>query len=229
MKSKLVVMLTQNDITLKNALSLFEKCQDLPVKYWGFKNIGLPENDMSELIATIKKANKKAVLEVVTYTEESCMEMAKFACDYGFDYLIGTLYYPKVWEYLKFKQIIYHPFVGNVYENPSILTGSPQSMVSQADYFYEKGIQGVNLLAYRYCGGNPEYLAKQIVKQIKTKTLLAGSIDSVERIKIVNNINPWGFTIGSALVTEKFVKGGGYRANLEKVIEIMDSLESQVA
>ncbi len=41
MNNNLIVMLTNNDVTVENALRLFEELKDLPVQYWGFKDVGL--------------------------------------------------------------------------------------------------------------------------------------------------------------------------------------------
>jgi len=38
----LIVMLTYNDQTIPDALQVFGNCKDLPVKFWGFKDVGLP-------------------------------------------------------------------------------------------------------------------------------------------------------------------------------------------
>jgi hypothetical protein len=154
------------------------------------------------------------------------MAAAKFASKNGFDYLIGTLYFPSVWNYLKSQPINYYPFIGNVYGSPSVLTGSIEDMITQANELYARNIPGVDILAYRYSNGSPETLAKQVVTQIKPKAILAGSIDSIERINMVNAINPWGFTIGSALFTQKFIDGEGYRTNLEKVLKVMETLNA---
>jgi len=35
--SELIVMLTNNDVTVPDAMETFESVKDLPVKYWGFK------------------------------------------------------------------------------------------------------------------------------------------------------------------------------------------------
>lgn len=227
MKSKLIVMLTQNDQTSKDAIPIFHECQDLPIDYWGFKNVGISETEMCELINAMKKAGKKTFLEVVTYTKESCMSAAKFACKHKFDFLLGTLFYPDVWNYLKTEEIQYYPFIGNVFDSPSSLSGSSEDMINESDRFFTEGIPGIDVLAFRYINGNPIHLAQKIVKNTKLRVILAGSINSVERINAVNSINPWGFTIGSALFTQNFVKGGGFRENLEKVLEIMNVLNNK--
>jgi len=67
-------------------------------------------------------------------------------------------------------------------------------------------------------------LAKKLVEQASMKTIIAGSINSIARIQEIHAVHPWAFTIGSAFFTDQFVSGGGFRANLEKVLEVMDSL-----
>ena len=43
-------MLTHHDVTVKNAHEVFEQCKDIEeVKYWGFKNVGLPKDEMKAL------------------------------------------------------------------------------------------------------------------------------------------------------------------------------------
>lgn len=223
MNPNLIVMLTLNDKTVENALEVFESCIDLPVSFWGFKDVGLPRSEMRELIKKIKNTGKTTFLEIVSLTEAECMAGAQFAVDFGFDYLMGTLFYPKVWEFLKDKNINYSPFVGKVSGNPSILEGSVESMLKEAEFLRKEGVHTVDLLAFRH-KENPEDLAREFVKRTNINVILAGSINSNERIEFVNDVNPWGFTMGSALFNKAFSPNGSFRDNLEKVIEKMDSL-----
>ncbi|WP_084612672.1 hypothetical protein [Pseudogulbenkiania sp. MAI-1] len=224
MQSQLIVMLTQNDITVKNASEIFDSCKDLPVNYWGFKNVGISPDATRDLIAAMKKHNKVTFLEVVTYTEESCLECAKMAVDFGFDYLTGTRFFPSVADFLKDKPIKYYPFVGNVGGSPVTLTGTEQDILNDCKRLEQAGVHGLDLVAYRYVDGDPVALAKSVVASATTEVILAGSIASEERIRIVNEINPFAFTMGSALFDKLFVPDGDFRANLEKVIDVMNSL-----
>lgn len=224
MEPRIIVMLTCNDRTVERSLEVFESCKDLPVEYWGFKDVGIPASAMRELHDAMKAAGKKTFLEVVTYTPESCLAGAKLAVDFGFDHLMGTILFPEVWEYLKDKPIRYLPFVGEVSGSPSVLDGSLAGMLSQAEAFEKAGIPGVDLLAYRWTGDDPEKLAKEFVAATPLQVVVAGSIASPERIAAIQYIRPWAFTMGSALFTMSFVPDGSFRENLEKVIEIMDLL-----
>ena len=97
MRPEIIIMLTHHDVTVKNAHEVFEQCKDIEeVKYWGFKNVGLPKDEMKALTAAMKAAGKTTFLEVVTYDEASCLDGAQTAIDCGFDYLMGTIYYDSV-------------------------------------------------------------------------------------------------------------------------------------
>lgn len=225
MKSELIVMLTHNDVTVKNAQEVFNSCKDMEqVKNWGFKNVGLPVDEMKALVQSMKDCGKKTFLEVVTYTEEESLKNAMLAVECGFDCLCGTLFYDSVWEYLKDKPITYEPFIGEVYGSPSVLEGSIYEIVAQAKKLEEKGVKGFDLLAYRYTG-DPEILADNCVKNLDAEVVMAGSIDSEDRLNKVNEINPAAFTMGSALFKKMFVPDGDFRENLEKVTQIMDSIQ----
>jgi hypothetical protein len=224
MEPNLIVMLTQNDRTVANAAEIFKQCSDLPVVCWGFKDVGLPAWEMKALLNLMKEAGKTTFLEVVTYSEEACMSGARLAVDYGFDYLMGTLYSDSVWAYLKHEGIRYLPFVGHVHGSPSILEGKADDIVAEAKNLMEKGIIGFDILAYRHIS-EPETLARRFCAEIpESVTVIAGSINSADRIGFMRRIGAWGFTMGSALFAGDFVKGGSFRENLEEVISVMDRL-----
>ena len=44
MAPKLITMLTYNDETVDDALSIFRECAGLVCDFWGFKDVGLPED-----------------------------------------------------------------------------------------------------------------------------------------------------------------------------------------
>ena len=40
---ELIVMLTHNDRTVADAIDVFEAAKNSKAKYWGFKEVGIPE------------------------------------------------------------------------------------------------------------------------------------------------------------------------------------------
>ena len=100
-RPELIVMLTHNDVTVKNAKEVFEECKNSKANFWGFKEVGIPLDEMKELYSYMKQCGKTTFLEVVAYTEEECMEGAKMGVACGVDYLLGTLYFDSINDYCK--------------------------------------------------------------------------------------------------------------------------------
>lgn len=221
MKPEIIIMLTHHDVTVKNAAEVFAQCSDIEaVKYWGFKNVGLPKDQMKALTAAMKAAGKTTFLEVVTYDEASCLDGAQTAIDCGFDYLMGTLYYDSVAELLRKNNMSYLPFVGKVSGSPSILEGTNAEIIQNAKDMMAKGVTGFDILAYRHVVDG-EKLAREFCAAVDAQICIAGSINSFGRIDTMFDIAPWTFTMGSALFEKKFVADGDFRTNLIAVADYM--------
>ena len=222
MKPEMIIMLTNNDITVPDAEEIFEECKDLPAKKWGFKDVGLEKDRMIELAKKMKDAGKETYIEVVTYTEEGCLEGAKLAYECGLDYLTGTLPFDSVLEYAKAHNLKYYPFAGDVGGSPVELKGSIESVTASAKKAIESGAAGVDLTAYRYADGDPIELIKAVVDAVGAdKVCIAGSIGNAERMEAMKKAGVAEYTMGSALFNGNFVKGGTFRENLEYVLDYL--------
>ena len=201
---ELIVMLTHNDKTVPDAIEVFEKAQNSKAKYWGFKEVGIPEEQMRLLVEKMKAAGKTTSLEVVDYTEEGCVEGAKIGARCGFDVLMGTMYFDSVKKVADEAGMRYMPFVGQISGRPSVLEGTIEGMIAEANNLIDtKKIAGIDLLGYRYTG-NAEKLNQEFVKHVRGDVCLAGSISSFERLDQVKATGAWAFTIGGAFFEKKF-------------------------
>ena len=222
MNPEIIIMLTNNDMTVTNAEEVFESCKDLPAKKWGFKDIGLPKEEMIQLAKKMKDAGKETYIEIVTYTEEGCLEGAKLAYECGFDYLTGALPFDSVFEYAKEHNLKYSPFCGTVGGSPVALSGTIDEIVASAKDCIAKGATGVDLTAYRYVDGNPIELTRAVVEAIGAdKVCIAGSVGNVERMNEMKEAGVAEYTMGSALFNANFVKDGTFRENLEFVLDYL--------
>jgi len=216
--TELIVMLTHNDYTVKNAYKIFDQCRNSKAKFWGMKEKGLPLEQMKELYAYMKACGKTTVLEVVAYTEEECMEGAKMAAECGCDILMGTLFSDSINEFCKENKLNYMPFVGKVTGRPSMLEDTIEEMIEEAHKYLEKGVYGLDLLGYRYTG-DAVILNKKFVSQVNAPVCIAGSINCRERLDEVRDTAPWTFTIGSAFFENKFAET--FDQQIDKVCEYM--------
>jgi hypothetical protein len=212
MKPEFILMLTYNDTTVKDALQIFRECKDAPVTHWGFKDVGLPPEEMKALVHEMKLAGKTTYLEVVSLSEEEGLRGAQIAVEAGFDILMGTVFFDSILDHLKGKPIQYYPFPGHIYGHPSIMDGTIEEVVAHAQFLESRGVPGMDLLSYRYIGDAPKLL-REVVKATHVPIVSAGSIDSYRRIAEVWDAGAWGFTIGSALFDKKFVADGSFLHN----------------
>jgi 2,4-dienoyl-CoA reductase-like NADH-dependent reductase (Old Yellow Enzyme family) len=223
LKPELIVMLTHQDRTVSNALELFERTRDYPITHWGFKDVGLPAEEMRSVVKAMKDAGKTTFLEVVSLSEEEGLRGAQLAVELGFDILMGTVFFPSISEYLKNKPVRYYPFPGHVHSHPSILDGTIDEIVAHARQLEAHGVHGLDLLTYRY-NGEASRLLKLVVEATNIPIVSAGSIATFDRITEVWDSGAWGFTIGSAFFERQFVPDGSFEEN---VLAVCDWLGKQ--
>jgi len=224
MKPEFILMLTFNDETVKDALTLFRECKDVPVSHWGFKDVGLSPEEMKYLVREMKNAGKTTFLEVVSLSEEEGARGAKMAVEAGFDVLMGTVLFDSILNYLKGKPIKYYPFPGHIFGHPSIMDGTIAEVVAHARLLESKGVPGLDLLSYRYLG-DARLLLKEVVNATNIPIVSAGSIDSFQRIAEVWQAGAWGFTIGTAIFEKKFVANGSVKENISAVCEWLEKTD----
>src|SRR6266542_4440291 len=143
-KPELIVMLTHHDQTVPNALELFARTKQYPITHWGFKDVGLPPDEMQRVVTAMKDSGKTTFLEVVSLSEEEGLRGARLAVELGFDILMGTVFYPSIGDYLKDKSVRYYPFPGRVHSHPSILDGTIEEIVTHASQLEAYGVQGLD-------------------------------------------------------------------------------------
>ena len=216
LKPELIVMLTHHDQTVQDALDLFERTKQYPITHWGFKDVGLPPDEMQKVVTAMKDAGKTTFLEVVSLSEDEGLRGARLAVELGFDILMGTVFYPSIADYLKDQPVRYYPFPGHVHSHPSILDGEIDAIVAHARELESYGMHGLDLLTYRY-DGEAARLLRQVVEATKIPVVSAGSIATFERINEVWEAGAWGFTIGSAFFDRQFVPDGSFEENVQAV------------
>lgn len=220
MAPKLITMLTHNDVTVKNAKEVFLSCTDVACDFWGFKDVGLPVDQMKDLVKTIQSKGKKTFLEVVTLTEAGGLAGAKLAIECGFDYLVGTMYHDSIMALFAGTKTKYCPFIGKVHGHPSILEGTPEEIAAEGVKVQKAGVHGIDILAYRN-KDKPAEIISELVKAVTIPVIVAGSINDFGRLDEMKRLNPWAYTIGGAFFEGKFVPKGDFRVQLQAVVDYM--------
>jgi len=214
----LIFFLTYSDVTVYNAIDVFEETKGMEVKYFGFKDVGLPKEKLKELHTRMKKEGKTTFLEVVTATKEDNVRSTKMAVELGVDYLIGGTYVKETLPLIKGTSVKYFPYIGKIVGHPCLLRGTIQEIVKDAKRVEGLGAGGIDLLAYRY-DRDPVKLIESVQKVAKIPMIVAGSIDSFERVRKMLDLKVWAFTIGSAFFDKKFVTEGTLNDQIKAVVK----------
>lgn len=205
--SHFILMLTENDATVADAIATYDSLRDCPIHYVGFKDIGLPVATLKQLAQRIRADGRKVMLEVVATSRETELESIRAALEIGVDYLLGGRHVEDALPLLRGSAVQYFPFAGRTVGHPTVLEGTMDEIVEDARRIASMpGVHGLDLLAYRFTGaGDPAELTRRVVEAVKVPVIAAGSIDREARVKAMINANTWGFTVGSALFQEAFV------------------------
>ena len=110
------------------------------------------------------------------------------------------------------------PFVGELAERPTILSGNIADIIAEAQSYAAKGVHGIDLLGYRYTG-NAAKLNAELVKSVSVPVCIAGSVNSYQRLDELKAAQPWAFTIGSAFFENQF--SGSIAEQIDKVCDYM--------
>jgi NAD(P)H-dependent flavin oxidoreductase YrpB (nitropropane dioxygenase family) len=213
-----IFMLTRDDVTLANARELYASVAGTGVRHVGCKDVGLPQDELAALMDDIRANGHQTYLEVVSETEEATLASARAAADIRPDHLIGGTLIEPVQEILAGTGVKFFPYVGRIVGHPCLLRGSIDEIVADTKRAAALGVDGINLLAYRY-DGDVDALVRAVVAATDLPVICAGSVDSVERIRALDEAGAWAFTIGTAALDGVLVEGLPLRGQLQAALE----------
>src|SRR3954451_6335945 len=214
---ELIFMLTRDDVTLSDAREVYASIADTGVRHVGCKDVGLPTDELRALMEDIRSHGHETWIEVVSETEEDTLASARAAAEIGPAHPIaGTLIEP-VQEILEATGIKLWPYVGQIVGHPCLLRGSIEEIVADTKRAAGLGVDGINLLAYRY-DGDVEALTRAVVHASELPVICAGSVDSVQRIRALEACGAWAFTIGTAALDGVLVENTPLSGQLEAAL-----------
>lgn len=225
-----IFMLTHHDQTIPNALAVYDEIHDLPLRYVGFKDVGVPNETLRELTSRMHADGRQVMLEVVSERVEDELRSVAAAAEIGVDWVLGGTHPDEALAALAAAgaNVRYCPFPGRVIGHPSLLRGTIEEIAASAqDLTARDGVFGLDLLAYRF-DGDVEALVAAVVAASSGPVIAAGSVDSVERIRTLGRLGVWGFTIGGAVFEGRLPGDPSVRAQLTMVLAAADDVTGGV-
>ena len=204
-------MLTRNDATVENALDLVEIARPLGLKHIGFKDVGADAAMLRRLTAAVREAGASPWMEIVATTRELELRGVKLGRDLGVEMLMGGVHVDEALGILDGSATRYLPFAGAPIGHPTRLAGSALAVEEQCRAFAAKGCAGVDILAYRATEADPLDLVAACRRGFLAfgAVVVAGSVNSPQRVAAVGAAGADAFTIGTAAIDASYAPGAG--------------------
>ena len=186
------------------------------MRHFGCKDVGLPRKELEALLSDIENNGHTSYLEVVSESDEATLASARAAAEIQPDYLIGGTVASAGNHRRHRDQVL--PVCRTGRGPSGLLRGSIQEIADYARRAEALGLDGVNLLAYRY-DGDVEALVDAVVSNTSLPVIAAGSVDSAERIRALARHGAWAFTIGTAALDGVLLPEEPLQAQLELALE----------
>ena len=218
-------MLTLGDRTVNNCLEVVDSISDIGLKHIGFKDVGVDFDTLKILTCRIKAAGAVAYVEVVSTTEDSIRKSIAAAAALGVDRVLGGQNVAFAQSALKDVGAGYYPFPGKPAGHPTRLGGLAADIERDAANARAAGCPGVDLLAYRATEADPIALIKAARRGLGEDgyLIVAGSIDSRDRVEDSMDAGADAFTIGTAIFDESFMPGvKTVRGQCEAVLRMLN-------
>lgn len=199
-----ILMLTSNDRTIPDARARLDEALEGGVRHIGFKDVGLPVEELRAIAGAIRAAGGRSYLEVVSLDEERELDSARAAVDLDVDCLLGGTRADLVTDVIRDHPVRYYPFPGRITGHPSVLEGAIEEIAESAKRLADlEHVHGLDLLAYRHTG-DVEALMQAVCGAVDKPVIMAGSIDSEDRIAATAAAGAAGFTVGTAALDGVF-------------------------
>lgn len=212
-------MLTHQDRTIADCLSVLDLIRPLKLRHIGFKDVGVDKKTLATLAERIRRSGATAYMEVVSTSPADALNSARVAVELGVDRLLGGTDVARVQEILGHRKIAYHPFCGIPTGHPTELGGRPDLIEAHCRRFIEQGCAGADLLAYRATEADPLELVRAARRGLgRHHLIVAGGISTRAQIGALHKAGADAFTIGSAVFEGSYAKHLG--STLEQIAAI---------
>lgn len=199
-----VLMLTEQDVTIPDAVAVYEDVRTSDFGHLGFKDVGADADALRHLTSRAHEDGRRVLLELADTSFEGQRRGYDLARSLGVDSVVGT-WDPHVADsFADAGSLNYWPFVGQ-------MAGSPLELVSDADELEHLAVEiaahpataGMVLMPYRQQRVEPTSLLESVTEASTRPVLVAGGVSRADQIADLADVGVWGFTMGSAVLKDR--------------------------
>ncbi len=222
-----ILMLTERDVTIPDAIEVYETVTGTGLHYVAFKDVGADRGMLEDLTAAVNEDGLLTLLEIADVTEAGQDAGVDLALQLGVDIIVGTWRPESAAVIESVKQSAYFPFLGSLSGSPLQLQGSPADLAAQmSELAANAGVAGAVLMPYRQKEHSPDELMPSVIRAADLPILIAGGVESSEQIMAIDRAGAWGFTMGAGALKLRHEDAGSVRRKVLETLSLCQSLES---
>ncbi|MFE6040536.1 hypothetical protein [Streptomyces sp. NPDC056452] len=199
-----VLMLTEKDVTIPDALEVYEKLAVDSLRNIAFKDVGADRQMVQDLTDAAHADGRSVLLELADMSDRGQEQGLQLGVDLGVDQVVAR------WR-ADFADALategapeYWPFLGSLSGSPLVLDSTPDELAAQADELSRAGgVGGFVLMPYRQSAYDAVALLERASAAATVPVLVAGGVRDAEQIDDIAGAGGWGFTMGGAALAER--------------------------
>lgn len=198
------LMLTERDVTIPDALEVYDSLEASPLRNIALKDTGVDRNLARELTERAHHDGRSVLLELADLSPRGQEEGIRLAIDLRVDRVVAG------WR-PEFADILaadgapeYWPFVGSLSGSPLTLHSSPSELaVQSAELSTAHGVDGLVVMPYRQLRYDAVSLLESTAQTSCLPVLVAGGVQHPAQVNAIAAAGAWGFTVGGAALVDR--------------------------
>ncbi|MFD0883139.1 hypothetical protein ACFQ08_00970 [Streptosporangium algeriense] len=223
-----VLMLTEKDMTIPDAITVYEKLSVDALRTIAFKDVGTDPSMARDLTDAAHEDGRSVLLELADMSDAGQERGYRLALDLGVDSVVGAWRPEVAHAFAGSGTPEYWPFVGSLSGSPLVLDSSPDALAAEAERLSATdGVRGLVLMPYRQTSYDPALLMERTAARSAVPLLIAGGVRDAGQIAAIAAAGAWGFTMGGAALADRHNDPASVTKRVSEIIRL--SQEAPVA
>jgi hypothetical protein len=222
-----VLMLTERDVTIPDAMDVYQTVTGTGLRYVAFKDVGADHGMLGDLTGAAREDGLQTLLEIADVTEAGQDAGVDLALQLDVDIVVGTWRPESAAALGSGGQPAYFPFVGSISGSPLQMHGGLADLAADvSELAANAGVAGAVLMPYRQKEHSPGELMSGVIRAADLPILVAGGVESSEQIVAIERAGAWGFTMGGGALQHRHEDAEGVRRKVLETLALCQFLES---
>jgi hypothetical protein len=214
-----VLMLTEKDVTIPDALEVYENLAVDVLRNIAFKDVGVNRRTAQDLTDAAHADGRSVLLELADMSDRGQEQGFQLAMDLGVDRVVAGWRADFASTVAADGALEYWPFLGSLCGSPLVLDGTPDELAVQASELSGvAGVSGLVLMPYRQTAYDAVALVGRTSAAAAVPVLVAGGVRDAAQIDDIAGAGGWGFTMGGAALADRHADPASVSRRVAEVI-----------